>query len=202
VSTVAVVDDDPGVLDALAMLLQTRGFAVACHASAEAFLAAPPEPGCVVSDLRMPGLNGLELLAALKRAGDSRPVILLTAHGDVELAVQALKQGAVDFIEKPFDEERLLRAIGDAVETGRRTALAQSELAELRGRYQTLTERQKEVMWLIVDGCSNKEVAARLGISIRTVETYRAWLLEKMRTKTFADLVRASVALEDLRPAG
>jgi two-component system response regulator FixJ len=197
-NTVTLIDDDPGVLDAVGMLLATKGFAVASYADAVSFLAAPITPGCVVSDLRMPGLNGLELLGAMRQADDPRPVILLTAHGDVELAVRALKQGAFDFIEKPFDEERLLRAVAEALETGKRTAIRLSELTGLKTRYESLTERQKEVMWLIVAGCANKEVAARLGISIRTVETYRAWVLEKMQTRSFAELVRVSIALKEL----
>ncbi len=199
--TVALIDDDPGVLEALGMLLTSRGLHHASYSSADAFLSAPPCGGCVVSDLRMPGLNGLELLTALQSIHDQRPVILLTAHGDVELAVRALKQGAFDFIEKPFEEARLLQAITAALESGERAAIKFGELSELRQRYQSLSDRQREVMWLIVAGCSNKEVAARLGLSIRTVETYRAWVLEKMQTKTLADLVRASVQLQEVLEA-
>jgi two-component system response regulator FixJ len=195
--TVALIDDDPGVLEALGMLLTSKGLHYASYSSADAFLSAPSTGGCVVSDLRMPGLNGLELLTALQNIHDQRPVILLTAHGDVELAVRALKQGAFDFIEKPFEEARLLQAINVALESGERAAIRFGELSELRQRYESLSDRQREVMWLIVSGCSNKEAAARLGLSIRTVETYRAWVLEKMQTKTFADLVRASIQLQE-----
>lgn len=194
---VALIDDDPGVLEALGMLLTSKGLHYASYSSADAFLSAPTTGGCVVSDLRMPGLNGLELLTALQSIHDQRPVILLTAHGDVELAVRALKQGAFDFIEKPFEEARLLQAINVALESGERAAIRFGELSELRQRYESLSDRQREVMWLIVSGCSNKEAAARLGLSIRTVETYRAWVLEKMQTKTFADLVRASIQLQE-----
>jgi two-component system response regulator FixJ len=194
---VALIDDDPGVLEALGMLLTSKGLHYASYSSADAFLSAPSTGGCVVSDLRMPGLNGLELLTALQSIHDQRPVILLTAHGDVELAVRALKQGAFDFIEKPFEEARLLQAINVALESGERAAIRFGELSELRQRYESLSDRQREVMWLIVSGCSNKEAAARLGLSIRTVETYRAWVLEKMQTKTFADLVRASIQLQE-----
>jgi two-component system response regulator FixJ len=194
---VALIDDDPGVLEALGMLLTSKGLHYASYSSADAFLSAPTTGGCVVSDLRMPGLNGLELLTALQNIHDQRPVILLTAHGDVELAVRALKQGAFDFIEKPFEEARLLQAINVALESGERAAIRFGELSELRQRYESLSDRQREVMWLIVSGCSNKEAAARLGLSIRTVETYRAWVLEKMQTKTFADLVRASIQLQE-----
>lgn len=196
--TVALIDDDPGVLEALEMLLTSKGLHCASYSSADAFLSAPSTGGCVVSDLRMPGLNGLELLTALQNIHDQRPVILLTAHGDVELAVRALKQGAFDFIEKPFEEARLLQAINVALESGERAAIRFGELSELRQRYESLSDRQREVMWLIVSGCSNKEAAARLDLSIRTVETYRAWVIEKMQTKTFADLVRASIQLQEL----
>ncbi|MEQ9333654.1 response regulator [Thalassobaculum sp.] len=196
-STVALVDDDPGVLDALGTLLASRGHAVDRYANATDFLAAPPACGCVLSDVRMPGLNGLELLASLQAAGDPRPVILLTAHGDVEMAVRALKQGAFDFIEKPFEEERLLGAVAKAVEAGQATAVRMTELTDLRQRYETLSDRQREVMWLVVAGYANKEISARLGISIRTVETYRAWAFEKMGAKTLAELVRHGIALEE-----
>ena len=196
-TTIALIDDDPGVLHAVGSLFTLKGYNVQCHASAAAFLAVPPAGGCVVSDLRMPGLNGLELLAALQSARDPRPVILLTAHGDVELAVRALKQGAFDFIEKPFEEERLLGAVAAAIEAGARSQVRLTELTELRQRYDSLSERQREVMWLVAAGCANKEISARLGISIRTVETYRAWAFEKMNVKTLAELVRMAVALEE-----
>lgn len=194
--TIALVDDDAGVLHAVGTLFATKGYAVEAFASAGDFLAAPSSGGCVVSDLRMPGLNGLELLAALQSSGDPRPVILLTAHGDVELAVRALKQGAFDFIEKPFEEDRLLDAVAAAIEAGERSAVRMTELSELRQRYESLSVRQREVMWLVVAGCANKEISARLGISIRTVETYRAWVFEKMNVKSLAELVRLGVALE------
>ncbi len=200
-NTVSLVDDDPGVLDAVGTLFATKGLEVRCFADAASFLAAPRTGGCVVSDLRMPGMNGLELVAALRAADDPRPVILLTAHGDVELAVRALKQGAFDFVEKPFEEERLLGAVRAALRAGEETAARRGELGEIRRRYETLSERQKEVMWLVVAGCANKEVAARLGISIRTVETYRAWVFEKMDVRTLPELVRLAIALEDIVPA-
>ena len=196
-STVALVDDDPGVLDAVGQLLASRGYAVERYASATEFLSAPAAGGCVVSDLRMPGMNGLALVAALQEAHDPRPVILLTAHGDVELAVRALKQGAFDFIEKPFEEERLLSAVAQAVEVGQATVVRLTELTDLRQRYASLSVRQREVMWLVVAGCANKEISARLGISIRTVETYRAWVFEKMGAKTLAELVRHGILLKE-----
>ncbi|KUO63155.1 MAG: hypothetical protein APF80_14010 [Alphaproteobacteria bacterium BRH_c36] len=195
-STVSLIDDDNGVLDAVSALLRSFGHTVACHDSAETFLAAPFEPGCIVTDLRMPGLGGMGLLSALRNRNDPRAVILITAHGDVEHAVKALKLGALDFIEKPFEEERLLEAIDSALVESERHIRESNELCDLRARYETLSRRQKEVMWLVADGCANKEIAARLEISIRTVETYRAWVLEKMHARTLADLVRIALMLE------
>jgi two-component system response regulator FixJ len=194
---VTVIDDDLGVLEAVGMVLETKGFAVSRFPSAEEFLSAPAQHGCIISDLRMPGLNGMELLKTLKAADDPRSVILLTAHGDIQLAVQALKMGAFDFIEKPFDEARLVDAATAASEASASAAIRHAELSELQTRYDSLTERRKQVMWLIVAGHSNKEVAARLGISVRTVETHRAWILERMRTRTLSELVRASMQLRD-----
>ena len=196
--TVSLVDDDPGVLHAVAALFSSKGLKVECHDSGASLLAAPRAEGCVVSDLRMPGMNGLELLEALRAADDPRPVILLTAHGDVELAVRALKRGAFDFVEKPFEEDRLLATVRAALEASEHSAAKMVERAEIMSRYETLSERQKEVMWLVVTGCANKEVAARLGISIRTVETYRAWVFEKMDVRTLPELVRQAVALEEI----
>lgn len=195
-SKIALVDDDIGVLDAVGKLLRSYGYAVVCHENAEQFLASPFEPGCVVSDLRMPRINGLELLNAMRDRNDPRAVILLTAHGDVDLAVRALKSGAFDFIEKPLDEERLLSSVSDAMVAGKKLARENDELNELQRRYQTLSRRQKEVLWLVTSGCANKEIAARLEISIRTVETYRAWVLERMHANSLADLVKIAHKLE------
>lgn len=197
-SIVALIDDDPGVLEAVGMLLESKGMAVRRFASAESFLGTSGAEGCVVSDLRMPGLNGMQLLEQLQQHGDPRPVILLTAHGDVELAVQALKHGAFDFIEKPFEESRLVQSVRNALASNTAAAAHQDELRELKRRYDTLTERQKQVLWLVVAGRANKEVAARLQISVRTVETYRSWVVERMRADTFADLVRMSMQLREL----
>jgi two-component system, LuxR family, response regulator FixJ len=194
---VSIIDDDPGVLEALGQVLETKGLAVARYASAADFLASARGAGCIISDLRMPGMNGMEVLAALKASDDPRPLILLTAHGDVQVAVAALKNGAFDFIEKPFDEDRLLQTVAAALAEFERVAAEQTELCELTKRYHSLTERQREVMWLLVAGLSNKEVAARLGIGVRTVETYRAWVLEKMRTRTVVELARITVRLRE-----
>ncbi len=193
---IALIDDDVGVLDAVGRLLRSYGYAVEGYNDAEQFLDAPIEPGCVVSDLRMPRMSGLELLGAMRDRNDPRAVILLTAHGDVDLAVRALKSGAFDFIEKPLDEERLLESISGAMVASEKLARKTEELEELQQRYQTLSKRQKEVLWLVCSGCANKEIAARLEISIRTVETYRAWVLERMQAKSLADLVKIAHKLE------
>ncbi len=195
-ANVFLIDDDPNVLDAVGALVRSFGFAVQAYDSAETFLAAPYAPGCIVSDLRMPGLGGLELVGALQQKRDPRTIILLTAHGDINLAVQALKLGAFDFLEKPFDDDRLLGAIASGLERSQRVTRQSEELSELRRRYDSLSRRQKEVLWLIVAGCPNKEISARLQISVRTVETYRAWVLERMQARSLADLVKISVKLE------
>jgi two-component system response regulator FixJ len=159
--TIALIEDDEAILRSLSMLLESRGIPVKPYASAESFLAesAVPPTQCIVSDIRMPGISGMELQQELKKRGSAVPVILITGHGDIATAVQAIKQGAFDFIEKP------------------------------------LSPRQVEVMRLVANGCSNKEIAHKLNLSRRTVENYRAWMMEKMAAKNLADLVRKAIAL-------
>ncbi len=192
---VSVVDDDPAVLDALRLLLATRGYEAECFSSAGAFLDAAVQSSCIISDVRMPQMSGLEVLAALKKRSDVRPVILLTGHGDIQMAVQAIKQGAYEFIEKPFEADRLLSLVGEAVEKGHSELRDQAALKETEARYSGLSERQKETMTLIVAGLANKEIAVKLGISPRTVEIHRTWVMNKMAAKTVADLVRMGVQL-------
>ena len=194
-ANVFLIDDDPNVLYAVGGLLRSFNYSAHVYDSAETFLAAPYEPGCIVSDLRMPGIGGLELVTALRAKNDPRAVILLTAHGDVDLAVQALKLGALDFVQKPFDDDRLLEAIARGIAITDQRAREHEELEVLKGRYESLSRRQKEVLWLVVAGCPNKEISARLKISVRTVETYRAWVLERMQARSLAELVRISVKL-------
>ncbi|MEZ5843898.1 MAG: response regulator [Hyphomicrobiaceae bacterium] len=194
-TNVFLIDDDPSVLHAIGALLRSFDYSVHAYESAEAFLAAPYAPGCIVSDLRMPGFGGLDLIAALREKDDPRALILLTAHGDVDLAVQALKHGALDFLQKPFDEERLLEAIANGVTVTDRRIREHQEIAELRRRFESLSKRQKEVLWLVAAGCPNKEISARLRISVRTVETYRAWVLERMQAQSLAELIRHSITL-------
>ena len=194
-ATITIIDDDPAVLDAVGLLLRAKGFAVASYLSAAAFLKSPFIPGCIISDVRMPQMNGLELLRALQHSGDPRPVILLTAHGDVDMAMQAVRSGAFDFIEKPFNQDRLLPAIMDALTLAAERNEASEHLFALRERYEALTERQRETMILLVRGYANKQIAAELGISSRTVEVYRAWAMTKMGAKSLAHLVRMGIEL-------
>ncbi|MCA6114674.1 response regulator [Bradyrhizobium sp. WSM 1738] len=195
--TIALIEDDEAILRSLSMLLESRGIPVSPYASAESFLAASvtPSPQCVVSDVRMPGMSGIELQQELKKRGSAVPVILITGHGDIAMAVQAIKQGAFDFIEKPFNDERLIESISQAIESGHRRSVEQSERALLKARVAELSPRQIEVMQLVADGFSNKEIAHKLNLSPRTVENYRAWMMEKMAAKNLADLVRKVIAL-------
>lgn len=192
---ISIVDDEASVRDSVAMLLEANGFVPACYDSATAFLVAPFAAGCIVSDVRMPEMTGLDLLRALQRAHDPRPVILLTGHGDIEMAVQAIKIGALDFIEKPFKNDRLLDSIKSALTVSESTRVAKAEIEVLKARFESLSERQRDTMRLLVQGLSNKEIAQRLGISPRTVEIHRTWVMTKMSAKSIADLVRMGMVL-------
>ncbi len=196
--TIALIEDDEAILRSLGMLLESRGIPVRSYSSAESFLgaAAAEPPQCVVSDIRMPGMSGMELQQELKKRDSAVPVILITGHGDIAMAVQAIKQGAFDFIEKPFDDERLIASISQAIESGQRLRIEQGERAVLLSRAAELSPRQIEVMHLVAEGFSNKEIAHRLDISPRTVENYRAWVMEKMGAHNLADLVRKVIALK------
>ncbi|MFD2181223.1 response regulator transcription factor [Rhodoplanes azumiensis] len=195
---VALVDDDPAVLDALALYLERRGLSVTRFASADALVAAGTDATafeCVVADVRMPGMSGLDLVRLFAGRPAAPPVILITGHGDVDMAVAAIKLGAADFIEKPFDEARLFEAIGIAVAKRRASRQDAEALADLRARFESLSERQHEVLTLATEGLSNKEIAARLGISPRTVEIHRAWVMERMGARNLAELVRMAMRL-------
>ena len=190
--SVFIVDDDPGVRDSLAMLLELKGFHTRTYESAEQFLERyrPVWPGCLVLDLRMTGMGGLELQAELARRGASLPIIIVTAHGDVATARAALKAGAVDFIEKPIDDEALVGAITGALERDARSrerSAAQAGTAERLGR---LTAREREVLDMVVEGKHNREIAAALEISPRTVEVYKSRLMEKLQVRRVPELVR------------
>jgi FixJ family two-component response regulator len=190
--TVFIVDDDAGVRDSLAMLLELKGFRTRTFAAAEAFLAEyrPEWPGCLVLDLRMPGMTGLELQADLARRGSALPVIIITAHGDVATTRSALKGGAVDFIEKPIDDEALVAAIAAALDRDARERERAQAAAGAAERLARLTGREREVLALVAEGRHNREIAVALGISPRTVEVYKARMMEKLQVRRVPDLVR------------
>jgi two-component system, LuxR family, response regulator FixJ len=193
--TVSIIDDEASVRDAVGMLLETNGYAVASYSSVAAFLSAPFAPGAVVSDVRMPEATGLDLLRRMQASEDPRPIILLTGHGDIEMAVQALKLGAFDFIEKPFDLDRLLASVASAMETSVTSLKTTLEMQELKTRYASLSDRQRDTMHLLIRGLSNKEIGLELGISPRTVEIHRTWVMTRMQANSMADLVRMGLAL-------
>jgi RNA polymerase sigma factor (sigma-70 family) len=196
---VALIDDDEDVLDALASFLERRGLSVTPFSAARPFLeatAAGSQFDCVASDVRMPEMSGLELQRHLNGAAGSPPLVIITGHGDIDMAVTALKAGAADFIEKPTDDERLLASIRSAVARNRETRREEAENAAVRQRYEQLSERQREVMGLAIKGLSNKEIAAQLGISPRTVEHYREWAMERMQAGNFAELVQMAAQLK------
>ncbi|MFN3077230.1 MAG: response regulator transcription factor [Alphaproteobacteria bacterium] len=193
-----VVEDDEAVLDSLALLLRRQGYTVHPHDSAGGFLAAfnPERFGCIISDVRMPGMSGIELVAELGRRRALHPILLISGHGDIEMAVGMIKAGVFDFIEKPFTDSRLLTSLRAALEQGIIHWEENLQLAALTARTRELSSRQQEVMDLVVQGLANKEIAARLGISPRTVEIYQAWVMEKMGARTLAELVRMAMRVE------
>ena len=189
---VYVIDDDESARHSLEFLLDVAGVRVRSFASADAFLtSSPPLAGaCVITDVRMPGTGGLELAEALRTRGAGVPVIVITGHADVPLAVQAMKAGVTDFIEKPFDDEVMLAAIRKALEQHASDEQSSAERQEVQGRIATLSPREREVMEGLVAGKANKAIAYDLEISARTVEVYRANVMIKMQAKTLSDLVR------------
>jgi len=196
---IAVIDDDEPVLDSLRLYFARQSIEASCFASAKDFLAAIARGDrfdCVVSDVRMPGMSGLDLVHRLKSEGLAAPVVLITGHGDVDMAVAAIKVGAFDFIEKPFDEARLLASIRDAIENKRQPANDGTELEKLRSRLNSLSARQRQVMDLAVAGLSNKEIGSRLKISPKTVENHRAWVMERIGARNIADLVRIAMQIQ------
>jgi two-component system response regulator FixJ len=192
---VQVIDDDRAMRDSLDFLLGSAGFSVELFDSAEAFLAAPAPRtgGCVLTDIRMGGLDGLELLARLRAAGRDIPVIVMTGHGDVPLAVKAMKLGAADFVEKPFDGEALIAAVQSAVAKAAAQAGRPTESPELAARLASLSQREQQVLQGLIDGRTNKEIARSFDLSPRTVEVYRAKLMTKMQAGSISELVRFAI---------
>jgi two-component system response regulator FixJ len=200
---IALIDDDSAVLDSLHLYFARREIETSCFAAAEAFLAALDRSAqfdCIVSDVRMPSMSGLDLVQQLRMRSAIAPIILITGRGDIDMAVAAIKLGAFDFIEKPFDEGRLLASIRNAVETGRQKAGDAAELEKLQSRFKLLSARQRQVMELAVAGCSNKQIGTKLNISPKTVENHRAWVMERVGAKNLAELVRMAMQLSDGAP--
>lgn len=190
--TVFIVDDDASVRDSLSLLLSLRGYVTATFASAEDFLssAEPDWRGCVVLDIRMPGMSGLELQERLRRSGPDLPIVIVTAHGDVAAARQALLADAIDFIEKPFDGAQLVATIEAALAAMRASAQAKQASPRPARGVAALSAREREVMELIVKGLHNRRIAEELGISPRTVEVHKARVMEKLGVKNLVELVR------------
>ncbi len=199
--TVFVVDDDEGVRNSLRFLLKSVGLATRTLASAHEFLDTykPQQPGCLVLDVRMPGMSGLELQQQLNLRGAVIPVIFITGHGDVPMAVEAMQQGAFDFLQKPFRDQDLIDRIQRALERDGRNRTALAQHASIRERLESLTPREREVLTLMTRGVSNKVMAAELGVSQRTVEIHRARVMEKSGAGSLAQLVRMVL---DAEPAG
>jgi len=196
--TIALIEDDEAALESLRLLLENRGMRVCAYPSAEAFLASlsKGQPECIVSDVRLPGLSGVDLQRTLKTQGSDVPVILITGHGDIAMAVTAMKDGAFDFVEKPYDAEHLIANIQRALAAGQELRSRESQRQDLMERLAELSPRQKEVMHLVAEGLSNKEIGLRLGISPRTVENYRAWVMERMGAANIAELIRMVLVIE------
>ena len=193
---VALIDDDAAVLDALRYYLARQSIRTSTFQAARDFLEAldrHEQFDCVVSDVRMPGMSGLDLMKYLNERGYAGPVILITGHGDVDMAVGAIKNGAFDFIEKPFDEARLLTSIRQGAERMRQNKSEAAEIDELQSRFDSLSARQREVMELAVAGLSSKEIGIRLNISPKTVENHRAWVMERIGARNVADLIRKAI---------
>lgn len=195
-TVIHVIDDDTAMRESLAFLLDVNGYKPRVHESAGAFLneAIADTPCCIVSDIRMPGMNGIELVRKLKSQGSMCPVILITGHGDVALAVEAMKAGAVDFIEKPFDDEILLNAIRSALAARPDAAVESSARKEAEARLAELSPRERDVLQGLVAGKINKVIAHDLSISPRTVEVYRANLMAKTGARSMSELMRIALA--------
>jgi FixJ family two-component response regulator len=193
---VFVVDDDPSIRESLRWLLESVELGVETYESAEDFLDGydTSTHGCLLLDVRMPGMSGLSLQKELQSRGIGMPIIFITGHGDVPLAVRACKAGALDFIEKPFSDQRLLDLVREALEKERAVAAVRAEVTAFRERLASLTGREREIMDLVADGRTNREMAAALGVSPRTVEVHRARLTDKLGVDSVATLVRMLIA--------
>lgn len=197
-ATVFVVDDDESMRKAVARLLRASGYGVEAYASARDFLDhEPPEgPACLVLDVRMPGVSGLDLQRDLRRAGLDIPVVFITGHGDVSMSVTAMKAGAVDFLQKPFEDHQLLDAVTLALERDRAALHERRERASIQRRVDKLTPRERQVLELVIHGLLNKQIATRLGASEKTIKVHRGRVMEKMEAGSVAELVRMTHKVE------
>ena len=193
--TVLLIDDDEAMRDSLKWLLESRGLKVQLYASGEEFLQAFDNGfcGCLVLDVRMPGISGLDLYEQLRERSCTLPVIYITGHGDVPMAVSALKKGATDFIEKPFNDQDMLGLIESCMEQDRAASARRAENASVAQRLDSLTQRENEVLGLVVAGKLNKQIADELGISIKTVEVHRSRVMQKMGANSVAELVQLTL---------
>jgi two-component system, LuxR family, response regulator FixJ len=195
---VYVIDDDEAVRDSMCMLLESADLPCRCFDNADHFIRASDgsERGCLVLDIRMPGMTGLELQTRLTQIGSSLPIIFITGHGDVPMAVEAMRQGALDFLRKPVDEGHFLERIASALDQESGSWHQKLDREQTRARIDSLTEREGEVFHLVADGMANKAIAGELGISERTVEVHRAQVMKKLGAKTLAQLVRVHLQSE------
>lgn len=197
ISTVFIVDDDEAVRDSLSWLMESVGLSTETYASADAFLHdyGDDRPGCLILDIRMPGMSGLELQSVLKEQGFRLPLIIISGHADVPMAVRALKAGAFDFIEKPFNDQLLLDIVQRAIEHDRQQRESHAELEEWRARLESLTPREREVLDLVVSGAANKVISSELGVSLKTVEAHRARVMDKLQADSLSQLVRMTLTV-------
>jgi FixJ family two-component response regulator len=202
-SVVFVIDDDESMRRSLATLLRSVGLDARVFSSPQEFTRAerPDAPGCLVLDVRLPGMSGLAFQEQLAKAGIGLPIIFISGHGDVPMTVRAMKAGAVEFLTKPFDDQVLLDAINGAIDRDRGRRRHALQLAELQARYRELTERERQIFKLVIDGRLNKQIAAELGLSVVTVKVHRGQVMRKMEAKAVVDLVRMADQLGIPRPA-
>ena len=195
---VHIIDDDQALRESLAFLLRTHQLEVRCFDSAKTFVDALPDAslGCVITDIRMPGMSGIDLLRRLKELKVSVPVIVITGHGDVSLAVEAMKIGAADFFEKPFNDDQLVASVRAALQQRQDQTKRGAERTEIEHRISKLSAREKDVLAGLIEGRANKQIAFDLGISPRTVEIYRANLMNKMQADSLSDLVRMALVVQ------
>ena len=205
-ATVFVVDDDSSIRDAVDTLLKSVGLRVRAFGSTEDFLGflqgeRPENPSCLVLDIRLPGMSGLEFQQVLKAKGIRIPIIFVTGHGDIPMTSRAIKAGALEFLTKPFQKQELLTAIHHALDRDRAVSAEESGIAKLRNRFESLTDREREVMQLVVTGLMNKEIAAKLTLKEITIKVHRGQVMRKMKASSLADLVRMAERLKPQPPS-